>query len=88
MKRWDRYRVALALFMEDFDVLVCPVDPLIYTCVFSLVGWPCAVVRCGAETNGLPIGVQVVGKPWRDNVVLAAAAEIERSAGGWRAPLM
>jgi len=90
MKRWDIYRVALALFMEDFDVLVCPVDPLIYTCVFSLVGWPCAVVRCGTQTNGLPIGVQVVSKPWRDDVALAAAAEIERTAtaGGWRPPLM
>ena len=59
-----------------------------YTTPFSLVGWPCAVVRAGASPEGLPIGVQVVGGPWRDDVALAAARQIEAAQGGWKRPAL
>jgi amidase len=86
LNRWDKYRVALGLFMQDFDLVIAPVDPLVYTCVFSLVGWPSVVVRGGTDRDGLPIGVQLIGKPWCDHVALAAAAGVERALGGWRPP--
>ena len=55
-----------------------------YTTPFSLTGWPAAVVRAGSSAEGLPIGVQLVARPWRDDVALAAAAWVEKSVGGWR----
>ena len=36
--------------------------------------------------RGLPIDVQVVAGPWRDDVALAAALRLEEALGGWRAP--
>jgi len=57
-----------------------------YTTPYSLTGWPCAVVRCGSSPEGLPLGVQVVARPWQDHVALAAAAFLEETFDGWRAP--
>jgi len=36
--------------------------------------------------EGLPIGVLVVARPWREDVALAAAAYLENVFGGWREP--
>ncbi len=57
-----------------------------YTGIYNLTGWPGASVRAGASPDGLPIGVQLVGRPWREDVVLAAAAAVEAHSGGWRPP--
>ena len=61
-------------------------DPTSFTTPFSLTGWPVATVRCGTSAGGLPIGVQVAAAPWRDDLALAAALELERALGGWRPP--
>jgi len=47
---------------------------------------PAAVVPVGRSTEGLPIGVQVVGRPWEEGLVLALAAALEKECGGWREP--
>ncbi|HZV74111.1 MAG TPA: amidase [Conexibacter sp.] len=52
-------------------------DAISYTTPFSLVGAPCAVVPFGVSAEGLPIAVQVVARPWRDDVALAVAALLE-----------
>ena len=52
----------------------------------SLTGWPAATVRCGASAGGLPIGVQLVAHPWRDDVALGAAQVVEDALGGYRRP--
>jgi amidase len=44
------------------------------------------VVRCGTSPEGLPIGLQIVARHWRDDVALAAAAALEAELGGWRPP--
>jgi len=44
------------------------------------------VVPAGKSPEGLPIGVQVVGRPWEDEAVLAVAAKIEQATGGFRPP--
>jgi amidase len=54
-----------------------------YTFAYNMTGWPAAVVRAGTSAKGLPLGVQVVGRPWREDVVLAIAREIERVTGGF-----
>ena len=33
--------------------------------------------------QGLPIGVQIVGRPWEEEQVLAVAAALERKCGAW-----
>ena len=53
---------------------------------FNLLGFPAAVVPMGYSENGLPIAVQIVGRPWQDEVVLAVAAILEQERGPWSAP--
>ena len=53
---------------------------------FNLLGFPAAVVPMGHSPEGLPIGVQIVGRPWQDEVVLAVAAKLEAERGPWPAP--
>lgn len=59
-----------------------------YTSQYNTTGWPAGVVRAGTSTEeaGLPLGIQLVGQPWRDDVVLAAMAYVERQTGGWQMP--
>jgi len=45
-----------------------------------------AVVRCGTSGEGLPIGVQIVARPWQDATALAVAGHLESVFGGWRPP--
>ena len=52
--------------------------------VFNSTGWPVAVVRCGTSLDGrLPIGVQIVAQPWREDIALAVARYLESRSGGW-----
>ena len=97
---WDRFRRALIGFVADYDVILtpaaeCPAMPhgtdngrIPYTLPYSLTGWPCVVVRGGTSPEGMPIGVQVVARPWRDDVALAVARELERGLGGWQSPML
>jgi amidase len=55
-----------------------------YTMTHNLTGWPAAVVRCGQTTAGLPIGVQIAAHPWREDVALRIAAQLESAYGGWQ----
>ena len=61
-------------------------DAWSYTEWFNLLGSPAAVVPVSHSTEGLPIGVQIVGRPWEEEQVLAVAAVIERECGAWRVP--
>lgn len=58
-----------------------------YTGVFNSTGWPVVVVRCGSSADGkLPIGVQIVCAPWREDICLAVASYLETKSGGWQRP--
>ena len=46
----------------------------------SILGFPAASVPFGRSADGLPINVQVVGRPFRDHEVLAVAAMLEDCA--------
>ncbi len=59
-----------------------------YTATYNITGWPSTVVRGGTSPEGLPIGVQVVARPWREDVSLAAAQYLEGALGGWQKPPM
>ena len=57
-----------------------------YTVAYNLTGWPVVVVRAGTSPEGLPLGIQVVARPWREDVALAVAQQIETISGGWKRP--
>jgi amidase len=100
LERLDQARMTMLRFLERFDAIVCPVNAdvavkhgtaaeriypgLSYTVPFNVAGWPAGVVRAATSSEGLPIGVQVVAGPWREDVVLALLAQLERELGGWQ----
>jgi amidase len=53
-----------------------------YTMAYNLTGWPAVVIRAGTASEDLPIGVQIVAAPWREDVALALAAQVEASITG------
>lgn len=57
-----------------------------YTMAYNMTGWPAAVVRGGTDQDGMPIGVQVAGHPWHEDVVLSVARCLEEDLGGFKAP--
>ena len=61
-------------------------DAWSYTEWFNLLGNPGAVVPVSHSSEGLPIGVQVVGRPWEEEQVLAVAAALEKECNAWRIP--
>jgi Asp-tRNA(Asn)/Glu-tRNA(Gln) amidotransferase A subunit family amidase len=60
-------------------------DAFSYSQCFNLLGNPAAVVPMGRSAEGLPIGVQIVGRPWEEERVLAISQCVEQ-AGGWKEP--
>ena len=61
-------------------------DAWSYTEWFNLLGNPAAVVPVSSTEEGLPIGVQIVGRPWEDEQVLPVAKVVEQGCGAWREP--
>lgn len=57
-----------------------------YSQTFNALGLPSVAVPAGRTAERLPIGVQVVGRPFEERTVLAAAAIIESALGGWQKP--
>ena len=100
----DEVRSAMLGFMRDFDAIVCPPLLLAAVphdtepgdkyvawangIIHNLTGWPTGVVRAGTTAEGLPVGVQVVARPWREDVVLALLAHVEASLGGFSPPTL
>ncbi len=62
-------------------------DAMRYTQWFNVLASPAAVVPVGRSPEGLPIGVQVAGRPFEDEKVLAVAAAIEQGFGYRPPPL-
>ncbi|HEX7348012.1 MAG TPA: amidase [Candidatus Limnocylindrales bacterium] len=97
----DGVRSRMLRWTADVDVIVCPAMPQpailhggsndpgfgdTYSDVHNLTGFPSVVVRGGTSMEGLPIGVQLVAGPWREDLALAAARVVEGASGGWQPP--
>ena len=65
---------------------VAYLDAMRYAQWVNLTGNPAAVVPAGRSPEGLPIGVQIVGRPHEEEVILAIAEKIEYALGGWQRP--
>ncbi len=57
-----------------------------YTIPLSFTGHPVVVVPIGRTEEGLPLGMQIVGKRWREMELLAIAQEINKVVGGFQHP--
>jgi amidase len=95
----DHWRSRMLGLFADHDVIVCPANSgpaprhgeldrasAAYTQIWNVTGWPATVVRAGTSPEGLPIGVQVVAKPWREDVSFAVAQRIEEALGPFPGP--
>lgn len=99
-KNWAEFKSVMTKFIFEYDIIICPVssstasphdsnygkDLLSYNTPYNLTGWPVAVVPAGFSSEGLPIGIQIVGKPWQEHKVLAVAKFVEEKFGGFRPP--
>ncbi|MGV8831710.1 MAG: amidase [Devosia sp.] len=86
-------RDAILPLFADSDVLVMPTTPspapegiestgnAALLTPWSLLGFPAATVPCGLADNGLPLGLQIVGPPGKDLLVIQAAMAAERVLG-------
>ncbi len=90
----DEWRTQMLTLVADHDAIVCPVNAgpapphgtfdrasAAYTQLFNVTGWPSTVIRAGTSKEGLPLGVQVVAHPWREDVSLALARHLEQALG-------
>lgn len=57
-----------------------------YTIPFNLSGHPAIVIPIGQTQAGLPIGLQIVGKRWREMELFAVAEAIDTLVGGYQIP--
>jgi len=98
----DEARSRALGFFADYDAILCPpahalarphgashgdsFDDWSYITIYNLLGWPGLSVRAGTSADGLPVGVQVVTAPWREDIALALALKIETLMGGYQKP--
>jgi aspartyl-tRNA(Asn)/glutamyl-tRNA(Gln) amidotransferase subunit A len=52
-----------------------------FTSFFNLIGAPALSVPSGLASDGLPMGVQIVGRPFEDDTVLRIGLAVERARG-------
>ena len=58
----------------------------IFTVTVNMAGLPGIAVPAGISKDGLPLGLQLIGKAFDEETLFTAAAAIERVAGGYQAP--
>ncbi len=96
------FQIAMLEFFEKYDALLLPVSagPAVllgeswnqiydfdFTLATSLVPKvPAGSIRCGWSPENLPIGVQVVTKPYREDIALAIMRQLETDFEGWKTP--
>jgi Asp-tRNA(Asn)/Glu-tRNA(Gln) amidotransferase A subunit family amidase len=61
-------------------------DAWSYTEWFNLLGNPAVAIPVGRSNEELPIGVQIVARPWEEELALAVAVELEGQRGAWQPP--
>jgi len=53
----------------------------VFTVTANLAGLPAIAVPAGLDRRGLPLGLQLIGRPWEEGELLDAAFSLERAAG-------
>ncbi len=85
-----RYLGPYPIYKDPVMVDGKPVNYLVanisYTSIFNLTGNPVVVIPIGYTKEGMPIGVQIVGKRWRDMDLLTLAEQLDKIAAAYRRP--
>lgn len=70
-------------YVEQIDGKPCDtyIDWFAITFALSLTGCPVLSLPCGSTANGLPVGIQIMGRPRGEAALLAAAAMLETELG-------
>lgn len=94
----DGCRKEMELATKDYDIVISPMaattakkhgeglahnKDMTHGLIYSLTGWPVTVVRCGTGSDGMPVGVQIAAKSWKDHNALACARLVESITGGY-----
>jgi aspartyl-tRNA(Asn)/glutamyl-tRNA(Gln) amidotransferase subunit A len=53
----------------------------VFTVTVNLAGLPGIAVPTGTDASGLPLGLQLIGRPWEEGDLLNVAYSLERAAG-------
>lgn len=97
---WHNYQSSMLSYFVDHDILICPVNAktaipheqaedfadYTYTAAYNLTGWPSVVIRAGTDPDGLPIGLQILARPFAEYHALAVAASLEKALGTFAGP--
>jgi Asp-tRNA(Asn)/Glu-tRNA(Gln) amidotransferase A subunit family amidase len=81
-------RQRMTLLLERIELFAMPTQPAgapplgtpggtLPTAPFNALGWPALTVPSGRTGNGLPLGLQLVGRPWDEATVLRAGWVVE-----------
>ncbi len=54
--------------------------------IWNLYGFPALTIPMHQTTDGLPVGIQLVGLPWSDETLLDIAVRLEEARGPWTFP--
>jgi len=61
-------------------------DTMRFSQWLNLTGFPGATLPVSLSKEGLPIGVQIIGRPFEEELVLSVAEALEQSRGPWQPP--
>lgn len=74
-RRWEVDGKSIGLFEA-----MMPVTPV------NLLGLPAAVIPFGMSEDGLPLGIQLAGRPFEEELILEVAVRLEEARGPFPAP--
>jgi Asp-tRNA(Asn)/Glu-tRNA(Gln) amidotransferase A subunit family amidase len=76
-RRWETGQKSIGLFEA-----MMPETPI------NLLGLPAMVIPYGRNQDGLPVGIQLVGRPYEEELILEVAVRLEQARGPFPAPPM
>ena len=76
-RRWETGQKSIGLFEA-----MMPETPV------NLLGLPAAVIPYGRDEDGMPVGIQLVGRPYDEELILEVAVRLEQARGPFPAPEM
>ena len=92
------------LFHQTYDLLLAPtfhapavdadqipkdlLGPPPFTCIFNHTKQPAASIPCGLTGDDLPVGLQIIGPLFRDDLVMRASRAFESARGAFPMPPM
>jgi amidase len=74
-RHWPTDTKSIGLFEA-----MMPVTP------WNLLGMPAVTVPFSVSEQGLPIGVQIIGRPWEEELILEVAVRLEQARGPFPSP--